>query len=379
MATLTRAFVTPEVLRWARESIGFDVDDAADQIKVKSEKLKAAEAGEGMLTLRQAERAARLYDRPLATLFLPQPPEEEAQDAQFRRLPGAPEPPWPPAMQVLVRRVRERQDAAINLHEALEDTPVWPAALKDLRLVDVPLPELARQVLGIDLQEQAEWHDPSGYVPLRRWIDAIESLGVLVMQDGTLSVETMRGFASMDAIVPAIVVNAKDDARARVFTIIHEFGHLYLAALGRAVGTQTEVWCDDFAGEVLMPGAAVERFLGADQGQNLVGTIDRLALEFGVTPYAAAVRVSKAELWARDDIEHVIAEIRAREPRTRGAGGDYYWTKIGRLGPSFIRLVFNALDSQAVTYPVASSLLDGTKVTHFDKLRDYIGQRTQEP
>ena len=55
--------------------------------------------------------------------FLPVPPEEETPEAQFRRLPGAPPPPWPPAMNLLARRVRERQEDAVELYELLDQAP----------------------------------------------------------------------------------------------------------------------------------------------------------------------------------------------------------------------------------------------------------------
>ena len=35
----------------------------------------------------------------------------------------------------------------------------------------------------------------------------------------------------------------------------------------------------------------------------------------------------------------------------------------------------SALDSQAVTYPTASSLLGNVKVNNFDKLRSYLTRR----
>ena len=376
MAT-TLAHVTPEVLRWARESVGYELEDAAARIGVKPEKLEGAEAGDLMLTLRQAERAAKVYDRPLAALFMPAPPEEEAQEAQFRRLPGAPPPPWPPEMQLLVRRVSERQEAAVELYHALDEAPLWPEVTDDLTAVGRPLPEFVRQLLGIGFDEQTSWRDPSGYTALRSWVDAVEGLGVLVMQDGMLPVDMLRGFAATHPIVPAIVVNTQDDARARAFTIVHELGHLILAALGEAVGPQTEAWCDDFAGEVLMPRGWMTKVLSELRGRPPLEAIDALALRFGVTPYAAAVRVAKAGLLDEAVLNDVIEEIQARPPRGRGEGGDYYWTQIGRFGPSFIRLVFAALESQAVTYPAASSLLGGAKVSNFDKLRDYLTRRAE--
>jgi hypothetical protein len=45
----TLAHVTPEVLRWARESIGYEMEDAAARIGVKPEKLANAERGDVQL------------------------------------------------------------------------------------------------------------------------------------------------------------------------------------------------------------------------------------------------------------------------------------------------------------------------------------------
>jgi Zn-dependent peptidase ImmA (M78 family) len=279
-------------------------------------------------------------------------------------------------MQLLARRVQNRQEAAVELYEVLDEEPPWPSAMQALTTERAALPEVARRILGVGFDEQTSWRDPSGYTPLRQWTDAVENLGVLVLQDGTMPVETMRGFAATHSLVPAIVVNTRDDARARGFTIIHELGHLYLAALGEAVGSQTERWCDTFAGELLMPAGWMENVLSELRDRAPLDAIDALALRFGVTPYAAAVRVATERIWPRQVTDHVIETIRNREPGERGSGGDYYWTQIGRLSPAFTRLVFNALDGQALTYPAASSLLGGVKVSNFQKLREYLDRRT---
>ncbi len=99
----------------------------------------------------------------------------------------------------------------------------------------------------MSVDQQARWADPVGYTALRAWVDAVESQEALVMQDGGLPVDLVRGFASPHADVPVIVVNTNDDPRARAFTVIHEFGHLVLAATGATVGPETEPWCNQFA------------------------------------------------------------------------------------------------------------------------------------
>jgi Zn-dependent peptidase ImmA (M78 family) len=370
----TLAYVTPEVLRWARESIGLELEEAAELMKAPATRLAAAESGEGRLTMRQAERAAKVYDRPLATLYLPSPPQEEPQEAQFRRLPGAPAPPWPPAMQVLARRIRERQDAAAELYDVLDEPPPWPEAVSRFAVDRHLLATVTRRELGVTFAEQTSWRDYQGYAPLRAWVDAVEALGVLVMQDGSLSVDDMRGFAAPDAAVPAIVVNTNDDPRARAFTVVHELGHLLLAALGEPTGPETEEWCDDFAGEVILPKHWLARELERLGTPEPLALVDELAVRFGITPYAAAVRLARTELLDRRIAGTVIEQIRDRAPRTRGSGGNYYRTMTTRLGPAFIRLVLGAAEANAVPLSNAAGLL-GVKVNNFGRLRETVESR----
>jgi Zn-dependent peptidase ImmA (M78 family) len=372
----TRAHLTPAALQWARELVGFDVAEAAARVGVREERLREAERGEWQLTLRQAEAAARLYEQPLAALFLPTPPSVEPLEAQFRRLPGAPPLPWPREMKALARRIRDRQEAASELYDLLDELPVWTEL--DLGFEEQPdvLAAHVRARLGIDLNDQKSWCDRSGYQPLRAWVDAIESLGVLVMQDGSLPLDTMRGFASTHPLVPAIVVNPRDDPRARAFTALHELAHLLRANEGRNPQADAETWCNEFASAVLMPEASFSRDYERRSEAGLVARIDAVALEYGVTPHASAVRIARLELTPQRDVDEAIEAIRARalvlEPRE--GGGDYYRTTVTRLGPAFIRLVMGAVDGQAVTYPAASGIL-GVKVNNFGKLRATVAER----
>jgi Zn-dependent peptidase ImmA (M78 family) len=373
---VARAYVTPDALRWARDTIGLTLDDAAERAEVPVDALAAAEAGAEYLTLRQAERLARVYDRPLAALFAPAVPEEAPPEAEFRLLPGAPPPPWPPELRSLIRRVRERQAEAAELLDLLEERPSWPSL--ELPYADDPevLGRATRPVLGIGLATQKEWHrqrDYSTYTSLRKWIDAVERLGVLVMQNGDLATTVLRGFAATDPVVPVIVVNTNDDPRARAFTVVHELAHLlrYRAQRPRA----TESWCNDFASAVLMPSHEFARDFAANAPDvDLLPAVDAVAHEYAVTPDAAAVRVARLRLAPQDAIDDVRRRIAERYTGERRTGGEYYRNTIAHLGPSFIQLVFAALDAQAVSYPAASGLL-GVKVNNFERLRETLGER----
>jgi Zn-dependent peptidase ImmA (M78 family) len=367
------AVVTPSALRWARESIGYTLEDAAERLNIKPQALWLAEEGGDYLTMRQAEAAAKLYERPLAALFLPEPPDEEPQEAQFRRLPGAPEPPWPPPMQALVRRIGERQAEAVELLDILDEDPAWPAVEIARDADPVVVAARVRELLDVDLDAQREWRDRSGYTALREWVDAVEALGVLVVQDGTVPLDMMRGFVALHDTVPVIGVNTQDDPRARAFTVLHELGHLVRGDTG-AVNPEAEAWCSDFAGAVIAPPDSFRADFLRERGGDLLPTIDSLALLYSLTPYAAAVRVARLQLATRAEVDDAIRRIGERPHREGSKGGNYYRTMIGRNSPAFIQLVFAALDSQVITFPAASGLLN-VKVNNFEKLRDYATQR----
>ena len=241
--------VTPDVLRWAREMAGLDLDVAAKRANVSVDKLEAAEAGSRSLTLNQARKLADVYERPFALLFLPEPPSEAPFEVQFRRLRDAPNLPWPSAMRALARRLPALQGEVDALLASTEEEPRWPAAfaaLRDGRPHESG--EALREAVGVSIGEQkkAARQDALGYRAFRVWREAIENLGVLVLQDGALTVEEMRGFVSPHERVPAIAINTNDDIRSRLFTLVHELGHLIWPNVD-------ESEFDRFAANVLLP------------------------------------------------------------------------------------------------------------------------------
>jgi Zn-dependent peptidase ImmA (M78 family)/DNA-binding XRE family transcriptional regulator len=377
----TVAYIEPSVLRWARESAGYTTRGAADAIGVDRWYLEMVETGNEWLSLDEAEKAAEVFGRPLAALFVPTPPEEEPQEVQFRRLPGTPEPPWGPEVQLTARRVTERQQIALEIYEALEDTPPWPKAAQ--RFLNVPrdsLPNVARDALGVSREDQQENWPKDDFAPFRAWRASVEKLGILVMQEGPVPVEKMRGFASIEpAAVPAILINNKDDPRARAFTVLHELGHVILAARGEQVGQQTERWCESFAGRVLMPGPWLRDEWDASLADNSLGRVRDIARAFRVTPRAAAVRASHVGVLPRKEagvlIGHMQSRWQEREEEEQQTGGNYHFNQINKFGPGYLRLIFAALDNQAVTLPTTSALLEGVKVKRFERLRHELEGR----
>jgi len=83
-----KAKVKPELLRWARESAGYSVTEAARKLsKLAPERLEQWESGEDQPTIAQLRHMARVYRRPLSVFYLPEVPMFPVMH-DFRRLPG---------------------------------------------------------------------------------------------------------------------------------------------------------------------------------------------------------------------------------------------------------------------------------------------------
>ena len=141
------AYITPEVLRWARESAGFGIDKVVEKLaqkRVTPTTVTSWEAGEARPTYTQLEKLAAIYKRPIALFFLPEPPEEETLAEKFRSLPAQYINELPPGIRFIVREARVRQLELAELHNGAP-----PQELKQLKLSTTNIKQIAREVRGL--------------------------------------------------------------------------------------------------------------------------------------------------------------------------------------------------------------------------------------
>ena len=260
MAARVPALITPALLEWARRTAGFSVDAAAERLAVASDRVTAWEHGREGLSVAQLKKLASLYKRPLALFYLPAPPKDFTPMKDFRRLPSA-TAALSAELLLEVRRARQRRDVALDLAEALEQTPKTFPIRATLDEIPANVAERLRAALGVTLTQQEGWAD--AYEALREWRAAAERLGVLVFRAQHLDPKESRGFSLGEEKFPVVVFSSKDAPAARVFTIVHELAHVALRSGGvcdfdevRAASSfeeRTEVFCNAVAGETLIP------------------------------------------------------------------------------------------------------------------------------
>ncbi|EMN93764.1 DNA-binding helix-turn-helix protein, partial [Leptospira interrogans serovar Medanensis str. UT053] len=79
------ALITPEVLKWARTSAKYSIEEVAQIQGFTKEKLIRWESGESRPTVKQLEKLAKQYNRPISVFYLPKPPYDFTPLRDFRK------------------------------------------------------------------------------------------------------------------------------------------------------------------------------------------------------------------------------------------------------------------------------------------------------
>ena len=388
--------VKPALLRWARETAGLTVSQAAKKIGVKPERLVEWE-GDWPIpeiglkpTVAQLRKAAHVYKRPLALFFLSEPPAQPTPLHDFRCLPANASSRLSPDLLLEMRRARRRRAVALDL--LTDRGGAVPELALQARLDDDPedVATWARGWLGVSLQEQSEW--TGGYEPLNAWLAAFEARGAFVFQTGDVSLDEMRGFSLNERRLPVIVLNAKDAPRGRVFTLMHELVHLLLSQgsvcdplrVGRNAQTpdeRVEIYCNRVAGALLVPHDALldHPLVGSTRGirEWEDPILQRLADQFAVSREVILRRLlilgRTSDTFYEHKREEYLAQYRALEAQAREREGfaPLFRVVVRDHGRSYSRLVLEAFEQDRITGADVSDYL-GIRLKHLDDIAGAI-------
>ncbi|MCX7871615.1 MAG: helix-turn-helix domain-containing protein, partial [bacterium] len=62
--------INPDIIKWARESGGWSIEEISKKLKITKENFEKIEAGEKHPTFKQLETLAKYFKRPIAVFFL---------------------------------------------------------------------------------------------------------------------------------------------------------------------------------------------------------------------------------------------------------------------------------------------------------------------
>jgi Zn-dependent peptidase ImmA (M78 family)/transcriptional regulator with XRE-family HTH domain len=389
-----RAFITPNILKWARESAKITIETAAAKVSVTADKLKEWEEGVTPPTIRQAQLLAKAYKRPFALLFLPEIPRDFQPLEDFRK-PGSKE--LTTSSIFIIREIQQKQAWISDVYsENNEDKLPFVGRFSIKNNPEIVAQDILK-TLNINPLDYKAGN------PIKTWIDAAETNGIFVSRTSfihsrlKLDSEELQGFAIADPYAPFVFVSSEDWTAPQLFTLLHELAHIWIAETGISNEIEAEIknrdkfhlielFCNEVAANALMPKEIVLSFDNSvyQNSQELFKATKTL----GVSSFAFLLRAfnlgrisspiyQKLKKQATIDFEAFLKKEAERKAalklkqKEKSSGPSPYLLRLNKNSRLFTQVVLDALRSGFVQ-PTQASFLLSTPVNNFHKLEAQI-------
>ncbi len=384
MPKTAEALINPEVLSWARETVGFSVEDLAEKLKVDVSKVMAWEAGDERPSISKLKMIADKLKRPMAVFYLPAPPLDTRPPKDFRGVIQGHAGFFSPRLHVELRLAEVRRDDALALLNELEEEPVEFTFKSSLDDDPEEVAGRLTRFLEVDSFMLSRCRDE--YEARKIWKTAAEEKGALVFQATGVDVSEMRGFSFSLFPLPVAVVNSKDSPKGQMFSLLHELTHIALRQDGicdfnedlprDADLQQLEVFCNHVAGAALVPRQQLlqheivknNRSFEAWTNQELSTLSNYFKCSREVILRRLLIHNLTTEEFYSQKREAFIQEYKELESSKKDGFAVKYSKKvINRNGYFFSRLVLNSYNQEVITGPELSRLLN-MKLKHLSDM-----------
>ncbi|NKB49848.1 MAG: ImmA/IrrE family metallo-endopeptidase [Alphaproteobacteria bacterium] len=377
--------LNPNIMIWARETAGFTPEEAVVKLGIReargvepTERLAKLESGETEPTRPMIVKMAKSYRRPLVTFYMSHPPSDGDRGEDFRTLPADYGAETDAILGALLRDFRARQSMVRAVMEEEDEADALPF-VGSMEVADgyIQVAEEVRRVLDLDLNTYRRYgsiEEAFSYLRAKA-----EDAGIFVILAGNLGshhtaidVETFRGFAVADDVAPFVVINDQDAKTAWSFTLLHELTHIWLGQTGvsGAIAEKNiEKFCNDVAGELLLPVAELEGLAEVNRRSfaEAVEAIGGFAGNRNISRAMVAYKLFRNEFIDFEDWQRLSqffsrqwfenrAAARERSRDTDG-GPNYYVVRRHRVGASLINLVRRMTANGALTTSKAGKVL----------------------
>ncbi len=371
--------ISPTVFRWLRESAGWSIEEVAKRLKTSDIVIEAIENGKRNPSLHQLKELSNAYKRPLAAFFLAEPVKEAPMPKDYRMLPDKVDV-FDKKTIYTIRIARSLQEIGGELSGNINYATKTSLSKASIGEAPGELAARYREMFRLTEKKQKKFKTP--YELFNYLRNLFEDLNILVFQF-SMPVEDARGFALTDRAPNVIVINTKDGIEARLFSLMHEFGHILLGETvidipNIQIESQSKVeqWCNTFSSEFLLPSTlAKEIFHSKEDILTETKTLGLLSRRYKVSKAMLLYNMHKLDFITSAQYKKTLERYKPPEPggkekeRAEKQGGGIPQDKkcLSRVGNKFVSLVANNYDRNYITYTDALNYLS-IKSKNFDKV-----------
>ena len=283
-------------LSWAVEESGIPVADIDQRLRVPAGTVVGWIGGQGRPNRTQFKRLKSLLKRPASVFFMDTPPETAESAVAMRFAFGATSRSRSPEERQAIRDASRVRKFVGDIRRDLEQgSPLIPSASTNEDPEEVAT-SIRSRLLNVPIEEQMSWASPTE--AFKRWRALIEGMDILVFLY-PLGERSARGFSFATDAPPVIGVSTTWHASVRVYTLLHELGHVLIRTssscteetVGRPTEDPIERWCESFAASFLMPRQDVRKLIGHRVPTDPIATATWLAGRLSVSRKSALLRL----------------------------------------------------------------------------------------
>ncbi len=384
-----KAYITPKILTWARESARMPLDIAASKIGKPIETLEEWESGVSQPTINQAEKLAKIYKRPFALFFLPEIPKDFHPLQDFRKSDSI---QLTTASVFIIREIQRKQ---AWLSDVLEENGEDKLPFIGKYTINDSPEIVAKDILSILNINPSNYTETS---PIKEWVNKAELNGIYVSRTSfihsrlALDKNEVQGFAIADPYAPFVFVNSKDWAAPQLFTLIHEIAHLWISETGisneiefeqtKSKTHPVEIFSNEVAANILMPKELIFNLDSNifDNSKEVFYTAKLL----GVSSFALLYRAFKLSIidvnkYKTLKSQATIAfnaflkreELKKEKQKKQKGGPNPYLLRLNKNSRLFTQFVLDGFKSGFVE-PTQASFLLNTPINKFSKLESQL-------
>jgi len=300
---------------------------------------------------------AKEYKRPSAAFFLPHRIQERDLPHDFRKLPDA--HALGSKTHFAIRKAQYLQEVSSELTGNLNGKTAADVIGANLKDDPEDIANFERGRTSISPEDQKKWTKSSE--ALNNWRKYIQQKNIHVFQF-SIDIKELRGLALVDLEPFVIVVSSSDLIQARIFSLLHEYGHILLHESALCIpdnptveqhGQEIEYWCNRFAAAFLLPSDGVI----SDFAVLGIRKYKHLANMYKVSYRAMLMRLSELKLITKDEFNQEWNKLKKPREKVGGGGGEDLAQKAVReRGEEFVSLVLENTRQGRINYKDALNI-----------------------
>ncbi len=378
-----RVPVKPHLLDWALDRIA-NPEDVFESIPQLSKWL----AGDLLPTMNQLTQFASKTKTPFGYLLLDEPPSiklpiKDFRDGFNRRGVSGPSPDLLAVVNQSIRRQDWYRDYALdNGADSLGFVGIAQNMQPDEAATQM------RATLNFEIDDRrGSWSDQR-----RHLLQAFEESGGLTVATSMvennnrrmLDPDEFRGFSLVDPIAPLVFVNTAQTMNGQIFTLAHEFAHIWkgiggvsLESIQDTPQSSIEKWCNRVASEFLVPAIDLRSRVEQLADKNLEEKLDALAKVYRCGTLVILMALNRIGILESKDFDAVysreVERLKELAGKNKGKPGGTYWAnQPHRIGRRLSRALVNDAAEGRTGFSEIISLSSLKSASNFDKYANQV-------